>query len=205
MVSTLAGTPSQIISVRLAEVLREARFYDTGMVALLTNNALVSVSSYDEPRPKLLAQCPEGRVHSWALIPPHYTLSRSVEVLLSIDQTVYVVDAMECEDRFLDIGPFTHISVSPNGKFAVLYTEGGKAHVITSDFQTRLSEHDSRSKIIPKYLQWCGSDAVVIAWEDELHVIGPGGSAAKFYYDGRIHIVQGAEPVLTVTHQTRHV
>jgi len=167
------------------------RFYDAGMVALLTNNTLVSVASYDEPRPKPLAACPEGKVHAWALIPPAYTLSRSVEVLLSIGQTVYVVDATECEDRFLDIGPFSHIGVSPNGKFGALYTATGTAHVITSDFQTRLSEYQSRSKIPPKYLLWCGNDGVVVAWEDEVHVVGPGGEAAKWFYDGRIHVVQG--------------
>jgi len=174
-----------------------ARFYDTGLVALLTNNTLVSVPSYDEPRPRALAACPEGEIRSWALIPPSYTLSRSVEVLLSIGQTVFVVDATDYEDRFLDIGPFSHISVSPNGKFAALYTVSGKAHVITSDFQTRLSEHDSKSRIPPKYLQWCGNDAIVIAWEDEVHVVGPGASVAKFIYDGRIHVAQGtSRPLL---------
>ncbi|KAI3337020.1 vacuolar protein sorting-associated protein [Xylariaceae sp. AK1471] len=165
------------------------RFYDHGMVALLTNNALVSVSSYDEPRPKVLAKTPEGEVHSWTIVPPSFTLSRSVEVLLNIGKTIYVVDATDCEDRFLDIGPFTHISVSPNGKFAALYTAQGKAHVITSDFQDRLSEYDSRSQITPKYLQWCGNDAVVIAWEDEVNVVGPESAVASFVYEGRVHVI----------------
>lgn len=178
---------------------KSCRFYDDGMVALLSNNALVTVTSYDEPRPKLLASPPEGEVHSWAIIPPNYTLSRSVEVLLSIGQTVYVVDATECEDRFLDIGPFTQMSVSPNGKFAALYTETGHAHVITSDFQTRLSEHDSKSKIPPKYLHWCGNDAVVIAWEDELHVVGPKGAVAQFFYDNRIHVVPDTDGVRVIS------
>lgn len=163
------------------------------MVALLSNNTLITVSSYHEPRPKLLAPPPgEGEVHSWNIIPPAYTLSRSVEVLLSIGNTVYVSDATECEDRYLDIGPFTHMCVSPNGKFAALYTTTGTAHVITSDFQNRLSEYDSRSKIPPKYFEWCGNDAVVIAWEDEVHLVGPGGSLARFYHDsGRVHLVPG--------------
>ncbi len=147
--------------------------------------------SYDEPRPKVLAPCPEGEVHSWALIPPAYTLSRSIEVLVGIGKTVCVVDPTDCEDRFVDIGPFRHISVSPNGKFVALYTETGITNVITRDFQNRLSEHDAKSRIPPKYLQWCGNDAVVVAWEDEVHVIGPGGSTAQFLYDGRIHVVQG--------------
>ena len=125
------------------------RFYSTGFVALLSNNHLISVPRYEEPRPKLLASPPEGEVHSWTLIPPAYTLSRSVEVLLSVGQTIHVVDATESEDRLLDIGPFTHISVSPNGRFVALYTEAGKAYVITSDFQNRLSEHDSKAKALP--------------------------------------------------------
>ncbi|KAI5928715.1 Vps16, N-terminal region-domain-containing protein [Camillea tinctor] len=165
------------------------RFYDNGMVALLSNNALVSVSSYDEPRPKLLASPPEGEVHAWTLVAPSFTLSRSVEVLLSIGKTIYVVDATECEDRFLDIGPFTHISVSPNGKFAALYTADGVAHVITADFQSRLSEYNSRSQITPKYLQWCGNDAVVVAWDDEVNVVGPNSAVASFVYDGRVHVI----------------
>ena len=167
------------------------RFYGTGFVALLSNNQLISVPRYEEPRPIRLATPPEGDVHSWTLIPPAYTLSRSVEVLLSIGQTIYVVDAVESEDRQLDIGPFTHLSVSPNGKFVALYTSEGKAFVISSDFQNRHSEYNSRSKIQPKDLEWCGNDAVAIAWEDEVHVIGPHNAAAKYFYDGRVHLIAG--------------
>ncbi|KAL7626682.1 Vacuolar protein sorting-associated protein 16 [Parahypoxylon ruwenzoriense] len=175
------------------------RFYDHGMVALLTNNALISVSSYDEPRPKALVPPPEGEVHAWAIISPSFTLSRSVEVLLSIGKTVYVVDATECEDRFLDIGPFSHISVSPNGKFTALYATDGKAHVITADFQSRLSEHDSRSQLTPKYLEWCGNDAVVIAWEDEVNVVGPGNAVASYVYEGRVHVIADHDGVRLLT------
>ncbi|VBB86617.1 Putative vacuolar protein sorting-associated protein 16 VPS16 [Podospora comata] len=169
---------------------KSCRFYAHGLVALLNNNSLVSISSYSEPRPKLLAPPPEGEVHSWSLIPPSYTNSRSVEVLLSIGQTIYVSDATACEDRGLDQGPFTHITVSPNGKFVALYTKAGRVYVINSTFEENLSEHDSKSKIPPKYVEWCGKDAVVIAWEDEVHLVGPYGSSAKFYYDsGRVHLL----------------
>lgn len=171
--------------------MQSCRFYSTGFVALLSNNHLISVPRYEEPRPKLLAIPPDGQVHSWTLIPPAYTLSRSVEVLLAIDQTIHVVDIAESEDRMLDIGPFTHISVSPNGRFVALYTEAGKAYVITSDFQNRLSEYDSRARTPPKDVQWCGNDAVVVAWEDEVHIVGPNNAAAKHYYDGRVHVIAG--------------
>lgn len=160
------------------------------MVALLGNNALISVTSYTEPRPKALASPPEGEIHSWAVIPPSHTLSRSVEVLVSIGETVYAIDTTECDDRFLDIGPFSHLSVSPDGRYLALYTTSGKAHVIASDFQRRLVEYSSHSKITPKYVEWCGENAV-IAWEDEVHLIGPNDASATFFYDSRVHVVSG--------------
>ncbi|KAL6364927.1 hypothetical protein LRP88_00900 [Fusarium phalaenopsidis] len=170
------------------------RFYDHGLVALLGNNSLITVSSYSEPRPKALAQTPEGEIHSWSLISPNHTLSRSVEVLLSVEKTVYVVDATDCEDRFLDVGPFSHISVSPDGRYVNLYGVNGKAHVISSDFQERLFEHDSDSQTPPLYVEWCGSDAL-IAWEDEVHIIGPGDVSSSYIYDStRVHVVSDSSP-----------
>jgi len=147
------------------------------------------VNRYDEPRPKLLAVPPEEAVASWALISPADSLSRSVEVLLSVGKTLYVVDASEAEDRGLDRGPFQHISVSPNGKYVALYTEDGKVWVVSSDFQNRLSEYDTKARTVPKDMQWCGNDCVALAWEDEVHLVGPHGSAAKYFYDGWVHLI----------------
>ena len=148
-------------------------------MALLSNNRLIAVTQYIDPRPKLLAIPPGDVVHSWSLIPPAYTLSRSVEVLLAIGQTIYVVDSTEAEDRILQNGPFKHICVSPNGRFVTLYTEDGKVWVISSDFQNKLSEYDSKAKTLPKDVQWCGNNSVVLAWEDEVHMVGPNGAALK--------------------------
>lgn len=165
------------------------RFWSTGFVALLGDNTLIVVPRYDEPRPRALATPPPGAVSSWAVIPPTESLSRSVEVLLAIGPTIYVVDAGEAEDRGLDKGPFQHVSVSPNGQFVALYTDDGKVWVVSSDFQRRLSEYDTKSRTVPKDMQWCGNDCVALAWEDEVHLVGPNGSAAKYIYDGWVHLV----------------
>jgi hypothetical protein len=175
------------------------RFYSSGFVALLSNNALISVTSYDEPRPKLLASPPEGQVHSWSLIPPAYTNSRSVEVLLAIENTIYVVDITEAEDRGLSDGPFKHVSVSPNGRFAALYTEDGKVWVVGSDFQNKYSEYDSKAKTTPTVVHWCGNDSVILAWEDEIHMVGPNGVASKHYYDDQVHVVPDVDGIRILT------
>lgn len=148
----------------------------------------MSVTRYDEPRPSLLATPPGDNIHAWAIIPPAHTLSRSVEAVVAIDSTIMIIDASEAQDRKLQNGPFGHVSVSPNGKFIALYTDAGKVWVISSDFENNLTEYDSRVKTPPKDLQWCGNNAVVLAWEDEVHLVGPSGSAAKHYYDSFVHL-----------------
>ncbi|KIW03814.1 uncharacterized protein PV09_05114 [Verruconis gallopava] len=165
------------------------RFHANGFVALLGNNHLVSVPRYNDPRPLELAVPPDQLVTSWAIISPGDSLSRSVEVLLAIDKTIYVVDATEAEDRGLDKGPFHHISVSPNGKYMALYTGDGQVWIISSDFQQRLGDYDSKVKTLAKDMQWCGNDAVALAWEDEVHLISISGSATKYYYDGWVHLI----------------
>ena len=155
------------------------RFWSSGFVAILSNNRLIAVTHYHDPRPKALAVPPEDLVHSWAIIPPNFTLSRSVEVLIAIGQTIFVVDPTEAEDRVLPNGPFKHVSVSPNGQFVALYTEDGKVWVVTSDFQNKVGEYASKAKTTPKDVQWCGNDSVLLAWEDEVHMIGPNGAVLK--------------------------
>ena len=180
---------------------KSCRFWSTGFVALLGNNQLISVTRYDEPRPSLLATPPSDEVHSWAVVPPAYTLSRSVEALLAVGKSIITVDASESEDRKLQNGPFKHLSVSPNGKFVAVYTEDGKVWVVSIDFQNRLSEYDSRAKTPPREMMWCGNNAVVLAWEDEIHLVGPNGSAAKHYYDSFVHIVPEFDGIKIFTNE----
>jgi hypothetical protein len=177
------------------------RFYSSGFVALLGNNHLVSIASYAEPRPKLLAAPPPEPVASWSIIPPAYSLSRSVEVILAIGKTLYVVDATEAEDRNFDAGPFRHISVSPRAEFLAFYTEDGKVWVVSGDWSEKLSEYDSRVKTVPKDMQWCGSNAVALAWEDEIHLIGPQSAAAKFYYDSWVHLLPDVDGIRLLTNE----
>lgn len=122
-------------------------------------------------------------------------------MLLSIGQTLYVVDASEAEDRGLDRGPFQHVSVSPNGKYVALYTEDGKVWVVSSDFQNRLSEYDTKARTVPKDMQWCGNDCVALAWEDEVHLVGPHGSAAKYFYDGWVHLTPDYDGIRLFTNE----
>lgn len=186
--------------------MKECRFWSTGFVALLNNNRLIAVSRYDEPRPRLLADPasfvqPGETIHAWALVPPSYTLSRHVEVFVSTGTTILIVDATEVQDQMLQNGPFVHISVSPNGKYVSLCTLQGKVWVIKSDFQDKLSEYDTEmgAAALPRAMEWCGNDSVVLAWDDEVHMIGPQGAALRHYYDSWVHLVPEMDGIRMIT------
>jgi hypothetical protein len=178
---------------------QSCKFWSTGFAALLGDNTVVTVTRYDEPRPQVLSAPPSGEVVSWAVVAPEHTSSRSVEVILAIGRTIYVTDAAECEDRQLEAGPFRHIGVSPNGKFIALYTDDSKVWVISSDFQDRFSEYNSKVRTPPRDLQWCGSNAVALAWEDEVHLVGPNGAATEYFYNSFVHLIPDVDGLRVLT------
>ena len=81
------------------------------------------------------------------MIPPDQTISRHVEVLLSVDATIYSVDNLESLDQRISRGPFSHMSPSPNGKSLALLTFTGLLWVVSTDFQRSLAEFDTTSVV----------------------------------------------------------
>jgi hypothetical protein len=64
------------------------------------NFQFISVTNFDEPRPKQLADPGISEPpHCWTVILPQFTLSRHVEVLIASAETIIVVDAQDATDQ----------------------------------------------------------------------------------------------------------
>lgn len=117
------------------------------------------------------------------MIPPDLTISRHVEVLLSVDATVYSVDNLEAADQRLSRGPFSHLAPSPNGKSLALLTFSGTLWVVSTDFQRSLADFDT--KTAPgttgdiRQVEWCGNDAVLVTWDTMALLVGPFGDTLQ--------------------------
>ncbi|KAG0177300.1 hypothetical protein DFQ28_006131 [Apophysomyces sp. BC1034] len=178
----------------------DCQIWGGGLVAMMGNYQLVSVTNFDEPRPKQMADT--GLIeppHSWAVIPPQFTLSRHVEVLIATGSTVLVVDSKEAQDQRLQQGPFTKMVVSPNGKFLALFTADGKLWVVSTDFHKNLSEYATKSRIPPQQLVWCGTDSVVLYWDKIVLMVGPFGDWIKFSYDDPIYLASEIDGVRIIS------
>ena len=126
--------------------------------------------------------------HSWAVIPPDLTISRHVEVLLSVDSSIYSVDNLESLDQQLSRGPFTFLAPSPNGKSLALLTYSGLLWVVSADFQRSLAEFNTTDVAGAvgdvSQVEWCGNDAVMVTWDGLAVLVGPFGDTLQCVLPG---------------------
>jgi hypothetical protein len=179
----------------------DARIHENGLVALTGSLTLLEVKDWEGGRPLTLANPGEHAHHaitthsnnenvgltdppnSWAVIPPDMTISRHVEVLLSVESSILVVDNLESIDQRLSRGPFTHISPSPNGKSLALLTFSGTLWVVSTDFQRNLAEFETGSVAGTdgqvRQVEWCGNDAILVTWDALTVLVGPFGDTLQ--------------------------
>lgn len=178
--------------------MKDCRFFPKGLVAVLQSSQIVT-TQYNPPQPRLLASPPpHENILSWTVIPPQSS-TRHVEVLLATRTTILVADQLEVQDQLLQQGPFSHMALSPNGRFLALYTSTngtGRLWVVYSDFQKGISDFtipggstDTDGAV--RQVGWVGNDAVVVTWEGgRVVVMGPTGGYLEYFFNEGVWIVE---------------
>ena len=145
--------------------------------------------------------------HSWTIISPEQSTSGHTEILVSTGTTIITLDALDRIDQVrhtfphnrapqlqmneianrqrLSRGPFSHILLSPNGRFLALITASNILWVVSADFQRNMSEVDistigDEDLGRPEKVEWCGDNALVLGWGGKVVVVGPGGDSLRY-------------------------
>lgn len=175
----------------------ECRFWDHGLVAMTADYRFLYVNDMAEPKPRMLpgvAQISEYPT-SWTIVPPHLSRNHHLEVLVSVDDTIVAVDPMDSQDQLLDQGPYSRISVSPNGALVALCSTRGRIQVVSIDFQRSYSDYTRDQAEEPVDIAWCGNDAVIASYQTEAILVGPFGDTLNFPHDSPMHLVQELDGV----------
>ncbi|KAH9962881.1 vacuolar assembling/sorting protein VPS16 [Russula dissimulans] len=184
----------------------DARIHDDGLVAMTGSLQLLEVKGWEGGKPLTLANPSLSEPPTvWTLIPPDLTVSRHVEVLLSVGDSVLSVDNLEAIDQRLSRGPFTHMVPSPNGKSLALLTTSGMLWVVSTDFQRILAEFDSTSVGAAgpvKQVEWCGNDAILVTWDALVLLVGPFGDTLQYFYVGPTFAVTEVDGVRVIAPDT---
>ncbi|ODN84868.1 hypothetical protein L202_00723 [Cryptococcus amylolentus CBS 6039] len=170
----------------------EAQAWEDGLVVLTGDLQFLEVRRWGGGRavplcPSELKELPA----SWTLLSPDKSPSGHVQVLFSINDTIITLDALERIDQHVSRGPFSQIRISPNGRFLALLTVFNTLWVVSSDLSRNLSEVDVSQwgDGQPDRVEWCGDNAVVIAWGGKVAVAGPGGDCLIYDYPPSAHLV----------------
>ncbi|RSH95606.1 hypothetical protein EHS25_000698 [Saitozyma podzolica] len=198
------SNPSQYTQYTLGAEVAEmgivsAKAYDDGFVVLTGGLQFLEVRGWRGGRVSALAPSElKEPPHAWAIIPPDQSTSGHVELLFSPGTTIVTLDALEHIDQRISRGPFSHILLSPNGRFLALITATGLLWVVSADFARNFSEVDISSfgenangegGGVPEKAEWCGDNAVVLAWGGRVVVVGPSGEYLKYDYSPAVHLI----------------
>ncbi|KAL3162570.1 hypothetical protein ABBQ38_008623 [Trebouxia sp. C0009 RCD-2024] len=182
------------------EGILQCQLHGTGLVVLTKGLQLWAVSGLEDPRPHKLASPRLKEAPScMAIMQPHHTLSGCLEVLLAVGTNIMTVDVDSAEQSGTGVGSIQQLCIAPNGQFVAAYTADGRLKVWTSDFTKALSEFATQSEKPPEQLEWCGTDSVVMCWQDILLMVGPYGDWIKHDLEGKTVLVSECDGVRLVS------
>eukprot|EP00004_Rigifila_ramosa_P025520 TRINITY_DN7652_c0_g1_i1.p1 TRINITY_DN7652_c0_g1~~TRINITY_DN7652_c0_g1_i1.p1 ORF type:complete len:835 (-),score=183.11 TRINITY_DN7652_c0_g1_i1:116-2338(-) len=175
---------------------RDCLFWGSGLVVLTNDKQLIAVSDFSDPRPQQMADPKLLEFPSaFAIIEPQYSLSGNVEVLLGVGNTIINVDFDNFQDLFVEKGPFTRFSFDDTGNFIACFTLSGSLLVFKADFSENLTEFDTKSKIPPLQLVWCGRDSVLMYWDKIVIMLGPQGEWIKYNFEESVVLLPECDGV----------
>ncbi|WRT66892.1 uncharacterized protein IL334_003855 [Kwoniella shivajii] len=172
----------------------DAVAYEDGMVILTGSLGWIELRGWSGGRgiPLLNVGLTEPPT-SWTILSPDISPTGHVQLLISTSSTILTLDALEKIDQRISRGPFSHIRVSPNGRFLALITATGNLWVVSSDFSRNLSEVDigelSDGAGLPDKVEWCGDNAITLVCGGRVVVVGPRGESLSWDYPPSAYIV----------------
>ncbi|CAK9781051.1 putative vacuole organization and biogenesis-related protein [Cutaneotrichosporon oleaginosum] len=180
-----------------------AHAHDDGLVVLTGGLQFVEARGWKGARVSQMADSGLTEApRTWTIVPPEQSTSGHVEVCVSTGATIVTLDALERVDQHLSKGPFTHVALSPNGRFYGLVTATGLLWVVSADFARNLSEVEISSiapegASLPDRVEWCGDNAVVLTFGGKVVIVGPGGDSLQYDYPPSV-VIKGEVDALRI-------
>ena len=169
----------------------EVQTWGSGMCVLTKKMQFCVVGSLDDPVPQMYPRSGMSAAPmSWCIIEGQFTLTGTAEILVATPSgTILVIDTERAIDMKLANGPFTKLTVSPTGKNVAAFSESGQLWVFSTDFMSTPLEFNTRSKVPPQQMVWCGIECVTCYWDSVLLVVGPYGDWIKYNYEADSELI----------------
>ncbi|KAG7660788.1 vps16 [[Candida] subhashii] len=162
------------------------RYLVTRMIGKFIITDLDTFINYEIP----LTSLNSSNIHTFTSQPT--TKQDSIILHILYQNTIITINidiglaSYEFINQQLTDGPFNSISSSPNGQLITLFNaQMKKIFVVNNTFDQVLLDYDTINESGPPYqIEWCGNDAIILSFKDEIKLIGPPGQQSiSFFYD----------------------
>lgn len=178
----------------------------TGIAVMTSNYKIFVVNSIKDIKTRQLSEIPKSPSDpkSWEVVSEEL----STEVLLARDKELYRLkqdehhtSAMLQPDVSHDYTGILEMTVSLNARHLCFFTDSGHLWLGSTDLRHKYCEIDTNTVHRPKQLVWCGNEAVVAYWENDLTVlvVGKNGQTHTCIYDSPIHLVPEIDGVRIIS------
>eukprot|EP01132_Coremiostelium_polycephalum_P002241 gene2241-2763_t len=157
--------------VRKEEIL-ECKIWNDGVVVMTSEYNFYSVPSINDffiesGRVVKLAVLPEEPQQrpSWAILEPQFTLSQCVEVFVSVNGTLYLIDEDKADSQLEPFGIVLKMAISPCGKKMACFNKEGILWIFNTDGNSNTPLKFDTKSPKPPMIKWCGTDGVMMYWE----------------------------------------
>eukprot|EP00250_Pteridium_aquilinum_P015791 c22759_g1_i1 orf=358-2910(+) len=172
-----------------------------GLVCITEQNLLFAIPDLRSPKVQRLADpnLEEEPLCMVVIEPKPEEAQPHVEVLLAGTASVLKVGIDSVQELNLSYGPIQKMALDASGFYLACFTFDGRLVVLRTHNYGLVSDSTTESALPPEQLTWCGSDSVLLYWEDRLLMVGPKNRSIQYDYEESLVLVPECDGVRIVS------
>ncbi|MCO5607428.1 hypothetical protein L7F22_061624 [Adiantum nelumboides] len=171
------------------------------IVCLTEHNQLFSIPDIRYPQVEVLADpnLEEEPLCMVVIEPKPGDTYQHLEVLLAGPASVLKVGIDSVEELTISYGPIQKMALDASGLYLACFTFDGRLVVLRMQNYGLVSDSNTESALPPDQLTWCGSDSVLLYWEDRLLMVGPKNRSIQYDFDESLFLVPECDGVRIIS------
>lgn len=165
-----------------------------GLCCLTNMNRFYFVNNLEEPKqwrmPEVVGKS-NSKPDCWIVV----SKDRKTKTICTYGKTIYVLEKSDSPKDMkltwsLEVNAYNNVVLCPNKRMLAFLSKNGILQICDSNIEYIICECDTKYRIMPKDVYWCGESAVVLSFPNILELIDTTGDTLQFPIENDTYIVE---------------